>query len=96
MEIKAGDTVEVVDIGGILYQHPTEERNIRNGDILHIKSVNGVHVYLDDKASGGDTGILAKRFKKVEEQPTVLVKNECTCPDLLNGHHNGCPYLRKD
>ncbi len=90
MSFKVGDTVEIIDVTGISMTHPTEPRPIKNGDILVVKRVGPGYVYLYEE---GSVGLLACRFRKVEQPTEAVIEKECTCPDLLNGHHPGCPYL---
>lgn len=94
MDFQPGDIVEVLDIGANRLYDPSRCRYVKNGDTLVVRSVDLGSIDLVRFMGIGDLGALwAGRLRKIEEP---VIQKECTCPDLINGHHSGCPYQRKD
>lgn len=80
MDFKPGDVVRIVDIGTNRLRHPTENRSVRNGDVITVISV---HIGNDDGTPAqmmvfkpGDDGIYSRRAElvKVEFKVGDVVK----------------------
>jgi len=102
-----GEKLRVIDIGGVVAGHPTEDRLLAEGDIITVKGIdtswcsrlNSTYVFIiyTVKLYGGklrDAKLWASRFERVND--TGIATNnetECTCQSLLVDHLPGCPYI---
>jgi len=103
-----GKPVQIIDDKDCKVRHPIEDRYLQNGDILLITHEDKNYFgFTGQGLSIFGSGILSvsrhrcvtapedrvhRRSAEIKERDLIA---ECRCPDLLRGHHHGCPYYKE-
>lgn len=91
-----GKVVQVLE--KVSAAHPTENRWLCEGDMIRVDYETNLQIGFNRPGHvsmfGPDTQSVMKDRVRLVDNNLLKSSKECTCPDLLHGHHFGCLYYK--